>query len=128
LLVPPNSAQRSSKSARCKRLNNKILKDADEELENGDVVRASEKYWGAAAEIVKAYSSARGFKTRTHNDLWQAVIDLDKKHPSLELLKDFNQAGYLHSNFCEDELRPEAVKVAGDTVKDFVKKMEKFLQ
>ena len=67
-------------------------------------------------------------KTRTHNDLWQVVIDLNKEHPSLDLLKDFNQAGYLHSNFYEDELRPEAVRVAADAVKEFVKNMKQLLK
>lgn len=111
-----------------KRLNAKFLKDAEELIEKGDVVQASEKFWGAAAEIVKAYAAARGIRTRTHNDLWQVVIDLDKKHPSLALLRDFNQAGYLHSNFYEDELRPEAVRAAGEVVKEFIGKIERLLE
>ena len=90
--------------------------------------RRQKKLWGAAAEIVKAYAFAKRMKTRTHNDLWQVVIDLNKEHPSLDLLKDFNQAGYLHSNFYEDELRPEAVRVAADAVKEFVKNMKQLLK
>ncbi len=110
-----------------KRLNNKFLKDAEELLEKGDIVQASEKFWGAAAEIVKAYAADKGIRTRTHNDLWQVVIDLDKRHPSLALLRDFNQAGYLHSNFYEDELRSEAVRAAGKGVREFVGKIERLL-
>jgi hypothetical protein len=106
-----------------RRLNGKFLRDAQELLRSGDVVQASEKFWGAAAEIVKAYAASRGLRTRTHGALWQVVIDLDQKHPSLSLLRDFNQAGYLHSNFYEDELRPEAVRVAGDVVREFVAKI-----
>ncbi len=117
-----------SRVARYKKLNGKFLKDAEELLEKGDVVQASEKFWGATAEIVKAYASSERIKTRTHNDLWQVVIDLDKEHPSLDLLKDFNQAGYLHSNFYEDELRPEAVSAAGEAVKDFAAKIERLMQ
>lgn len=109
-------------------MNAKFLKDAEELLEKGDVVQASEKFWGAAAEMVKAYAAARGIRTRTHNDLWQVVIDLDKNHPSLTLLRDFNQAGYLHSNFYEDELRPEVVRVAGEVVKEFIGKIERLLE
>lgn len=111
-----------------KRLNSKFLKDAEELLKKGDVVKASEKFWGAVAEIVKAYATSKGIKTRTHNDLWQVVIDLDKKNPSLTLLRDFNQAGYLHSNFYEDELRPEAVAAAGKVVVEFVGKIERLLK
>jgi hypothetical protein len=118
----------SSNLARYKRLNGKFLKDAEELLEKGDVVQASEKFWGAAAEMVKAYASAKRIKTRTHNDLWQVVIDLNREHPSLGLLRDFNQAVYLHSNFYEDELRPEAVRVAGEAVKQFMKNIDQLLQ
>jgi len=110
-----------------KRLNGKFLRDAQELLEKGDLVQASEKFWGAAAEIVKAYAAAIGIRARTHGDLWQVVIDLDKQRPALSLLKDFNQAGYLHSNFYEDELRPEAVRVAGEVVWGFVEKVGRLL-
>jgi uncharacterized protein (UPF0332 family) len=117
----------SSNVARYKKLNGKFLKDAEKLLDKGDLVQASEKFWGAAAEIVKAYASSKQIKTRTHNDLWQVVIDLNKEHPRLGLLKDFNQAGYLHSNFYEDELRPEAVRVAGEAVREFVTKVERLI-
>jgi len=123
-----NTLAQKARLRHYKRLNSKFLKDAEELLKKGDVVQASEKFWGAAAEIVKAYATERGIKTRTHNDLWQVVIDLDKKNPALTLLQDFNQAGYLHSNFYEDELRPEAVAAAGEVVVEFVRKIESLLK
>lgn len=52
-----------------KRLNGKFLRDAEELLAKGDVVQASEKFGGAAAEIVKAYAAKRGLRTRTHAGL-----------------------------------------------------------
>ena len=112
---------------RYKRLNGKFLRDAEGLLEKGDSVQSSEKFWGAAAEIVKAYAVKRGLKTRTHADLWKIVINLDKENPQLGLHEDFRTAGYLHSNFYEDELRPESVRTAGDVVKRFITKMERFL-
>lgn len=42
-----------TKEAHYRRLNGKYLKDADALLQKGDYVQASEKLWGAAAEIVK---------------------------------------------------------------------------
>jgi hypothetical protein len=110
-----------------RRLNGKFLRDAEELLAAGDVVQASEKFWGAAAEIVKAYAAKKGLKTRTHGDLWDIVIALDKAHPELGLHEEFLTAGYLHSNFYEDELRPESVSAAGAVVKRFIRKMEGLL-
>jgi len=40
-------------------LNGKFLKDAKTLLEKRDYVQASEKLWGAAAQIVKAIALAR---------------------------------------------------------------------
>lgn len=110
-----------------KRLNGKFLRDAEELVAEGDLVQASEKFWGAAAEIVKAYGVKKGLRTRTHADLWDIVITVDKENRQLGLHEDFLTAGYLHSNFYEDELRLESVRAAGNVVKRFIGKMERFL-
>lgn len=117
-----------SKVEHYRRLNGKFLRDAEELFRKGDHLQASEKLWGAAAEIVKAYAAKKGLKARTHGDLWDIVIDLDSRHRSIGLHKDFLTAGYLHSNFYEDELRPESVREAGEVVKVFIEKMERFLR
>ena len=110
-----------------KRLNGKFLRDAEEALAQGDTVQASEKFWGAAAEIVKAYAAKKGLRAQTHADLWTLVIKLDRENPRLGLHEEFLTAGYLHSNFYEDELRPESVRLAGNVVKRVIQKMEQFL-
>src|SRR3990172_9226867 len=100
----------SSRAEQYRRLNGKFLRDAEELLAEGDIVQASEKFWGAASEMVKAYAAKRGLKARTHADLWRIVIELDQERPGLGLHEDFLTAGYLHSNFYEDELLPASVR------------------
>jgi len=117
----------TSRAEHYKRLNGKFLRDADELLKKSDVVQASEKFWGAAAEIVKVYAAKKGLKVRTHADLWQIVIALDKQRPRLGLHEEFLTASYLHTNFYEDELLPESVRAAGDVVRRFIGKMERLL-
>ena len=116
-----------SRMERYLRLNGKFLRDADELMAKGDHVQASEKFWGAAAEAVKAVAENMGRKTRTHADLWLLVEELDSKRPDLGLLEDFLLANHLHSNFYEDELRPSAVRAAAEGVKRFIRKIETFL-
>ena len=41
-------------------LSEKYLKEAEEFLEKGDCVQASEKVWGAASQIVKALAAKKG--------------------------------------------------------------------
>ena len=43
-----------------------FLRKAREELSSGDVVQASEKGWGAAAEMVKAISEKRDWRHNAH--------------------------------------------------------------
>ena len=57
-------------------LNGKYLEDADRLLEAGDYVQASEKYWGAMAEIVKAIAEGRVSTRRAAGLLDQSVEDL----------------------------------------------------
>ena len=46
-----------------------LLAQAHAELEAGDLRQASEKGWGAAAQMVKAAAADRGWSHRSHRDL-----------------------------------------------------------
>jgi len=50
-------------------LNSKYLREADVLVEQGDWVQASEKFWGASAEIVKVVAAKRGIELRSHGEL-----------------------------------------------------------
>jgi len=47
-------------------LNSKYLKDAEKLLKEGGYLQASEKFWGAAAEITKALASKMKKPILTH--------------------------------------------------------------
>jgi hypothetical protein len=51
----------------------KFLQEAEELLAKGDYLQASEKAWGAAAQIVKAVAAKAGKELKSHGDLWQFV-------------------------------------------------------
>src|SRR3990172_13446348 len=110
-----------------RRLNGKYLEDGEKLLRTGDLLQAGEKFWGVAAEIVKAVAAKEGRHLRTHNQLWSYLLDLDEKHSELGLRRDFVSAGYLHANFYEEELTPRTVRKLADDVRSFVKKMSGFL-
>ena len=48
------------------KLSEKYMKDAEEFLAKKDYVQASEKAWGAAAQIVKALAAKEGKELRSH--------------------------------------------------------------
>jgi len=110
------------------RLNGKYLKEAEELLSRGDYVQASEKFWGAAAEIVKAAAATRGITLGTHRSLWEFVHRLYKERPEMNLIEGFRAAESLHINFYEDHLPEKVVDLTIEKVKGFIEKMKQLLQ
>ena len=62
-----------------------MLAQARTELAAGDLRQASEKGWGAAAQIVKAIADRRGWEHKTHRHIWVAVRRLTDENPSMGL-------------------------------------------
>lgn len=80
-------------------LHRKYLEDADALILSGDYPQASEKLWGAAAEIVKAVGALRGIELKTHAELFQYVAKLREELKDPELSRLFHVANSLHQNF-----------------------------
>jgi len=106
-----------------KRLNGKYLREAEKLFEAKDYSQASEKLWGAAAEMVKAVAAKRGVELGTHASLWGYVSKLDREHPELDLKRDFSYAGNLHQNFYEDWLGKEYISEGLELVRAFIEKL-----
>jgi hypothetical protein len=108
------------------KLNNKYLEDAEELIKRKDYVQASEKLWGAAAEIVKvaAANAKRGIKITSHRELYKFVATLSTELGEPELTRLFSIAGALHQNFYENWLPSETVVDHAKAVKEFITKLK----
>jgi hypothetical protein len=106
-------------------LNNKYLKEADALIGKGDYVQASEKYWGAAAEMVKAVASKRGIDIKSHGELFSFVSRLKDELHKPDLPRLFSLASTLHQNFYENWLPPETVRDHAEAVREFVARLKK---
>ncbi len=109
------------------KLSEKFLREAEEFLARGDYVQASEKGWGAAAQIVKALAIKEGRELRSHHDLWEYVSDLADKLQDYELRYLWGRANNLHQNFYEGWMPSKEVRLAVGDVKKFIEKLRKFL-
>ena len=103
------------------------LSQASEELAKGDLCQASEKGWGAAAEMVKAVAEARGWEHGGHWQLFEAVSRLVTETGERELRNQFVAAGQLHTNFYEGWLDRATVEDVIGQVTRFVERMESLL-
>ena len=79
-----------------------LLTQAQSELAAGDVRQASEKGWGAAAQMVKSVAEQRGWSHRSHAALYNAVARLVSETGDDEIRRLFDVAGNLHVNFYEN--------------------------
>jgi hypothetical protein len=104
-----------------------LLAKAQEALAQGDLVQASEKGWGAAAQAVKAVAEQRGWPHNGHTYLYQAVRRLVEETGDRQLSTFFHVAGNLHSNFYENWLPMELVRSGIEDVQQFVEKLEQLL-
>ncbi len=63
-----------------------FLREAEELLARGDYVQASEKAWGAAAQMVKAVAAKKGKELKSHGDLWRFVLEVAGENDELRRL------------------------------------------
>ena len=83
----------------------RFLTQAHAELEAGDLQQASEKAWGAAAQMVKAAATVRGWEHDQHRHLWVAARELSNEAGDPEIHDLFGVAHNLHTNFYENTYR-----------------------
>ena len=104
-----------------------FLNQAFEELSRDDLRQASEKGWGAAAQMVKAYAEDRGLDHNRHALLYRAVRRLVDETDDELLFDWFGAANHLHANFYEGEYGSREVRRGLDQISQFVDKVEPLL-
>ena len=104
----------------------RFLTDADREFEQGDLLQASEKLWGAASHVVLAEMRRRGIAPSGHKATIDAVemIGEDYEDPSLRPL--FTSAEMLHANFYHGFLDTERFQEHRHLTRQFVERMLAF--
>ena len=78
-------------------------------LADDDLLQASEKGWGAAAQMVKAVAEARGWEHSDLRELHRAIRWLVEETGQGELRTYFNAANTLRANFYDGFLEAEDV-------------------
>ena len=101
-----------------------FLERARAYLNDGDLLQASERGWGAAAQMVKAVAEARGWRHQDHRSLYEVVNRLVKETGDDSLSTAFGLAGALHTNFYEGWLPRETVELCLTQVAELVDKLE----
>ena len=93
-------------------------------LAEEDLLQASEKGWGAAAQMVKAAAESRGWRHNGHRDLYTTIDRLVEETGDDGIRLAFGSAGQLHTNFYEGWLPHETVEAHLAEVEELVGKLE----
>ena len=107
-----------------KRTGRWFMDQAEWEFERGDLLQASEKIWGAAAQFLKALAVQRGWAHESHQHLVQVAGDLRKETGNDDIVILFNTAESMHANFYEASRSEEDVRLGMDAVRRLIAILE----
>ena len=114
---------RASPPERYEEISRHLLEQAQRELDNGDILQASEKAWGATAHAIKSVAQQRGWNHHAHNYLRDAAnyIGLERNRQDLRQLFQYLEA--FHSNYYEHQREIIEVQDAIDGAGVFIREM-----
>ena len=102
----------------------RFMAKARDYLADGDLLQASEKGWGAAAQTVKAVAEARGWSHDGHRQLYTAIDRLADATDDRRLRILFRSTNSLHQNFYEGWMTRDAVEDGLRDVEELVNKLQ----
>ena len=99
-----------------------LLLQANTEFHQGDLRQASEKAWGAAAQITKAYAENQRPPTyhRSHRSLKDIARGLVANTNNQDFLMLFNSIEQLHINFYENDRTAAYVQAGIEAATEYV--------
>ena len=86
-----------------------LLNQAYAELAAGDTRQASEKGWGATAQMLKAIAQERNLNHRSHGGIRQVAEQLTEESGNERIADLFSIASDLHTNWYENWDSPSKV-------------------
>ena len=92
-------------------LSSKYSRQAQEELDKGDLSQASEKAWGAAAEAMKALAAVRGWNHKSHPLLRDIATHTYMEFARPRVLELFDLLEWAHFNYYEHRLEHDVVQL-----------------
>ena len=101
----------TTRSEYCTTTSRAFLAQAEASLTEGDLLQASERGWGVAAEMVEGLSEIRGWRHHSHGMLYRNIDLLSQQNSDPEILALFGNASALHVNYYEGWMTRAAVAV-----------------
>ena len=101
-----------------------MMAQSQDELDRGDLQQASEKGWGAAAQMMKAIAESRGWEHGRHRHLHQIASRLHAQVGDRDIYPVFNTTSALHENFYENQMTAYDIAEALEDIEGLLEKLE----
>ena len=128
MTTPENEQHRLEKSDRYAKLSRLKLGEAQQELNRGDTVQASEKAYGAVSCAAKSYGEKRGWNHYNHHRVGLILEQLREEWDAPELVVTHLAIRALHNNFFEYELSSTVVQDGIHAAQRMVARLEEIRQ
>ena len=97
-----------------------LLRQAQGELDKGDILQASDKVWGATAHAIKAVCQRMGWNHHAHNHLSAAANYVASGLNRDDLMEAFGFLEAMHTNFYEHQKEADQVRLEVNRAAFFV--------
>ena len=92
-------------------ISRRLIQQARNELEGGDRLQATEKVWGALAQILKAHGQQRGWLNMgSHRTVGRIAQQLAAEYNDLNIINAYVAADNGHRNFYDNEMSPPEIE------------------
>ena len=112
---------KASPPERYEEISRHLLRKAQDELDKGDILQASDKVWGATAHAIKAVCQRMGWNHHAHNHLSAAANYVSSGLNRDDLMEAFGFLEAMHTNFYEHQKEADQVRLEVNRAAYFVK-------
>ena len=109
-------------------ISRRLIHQAGDELIRGDRLQATEKAWGALAQLLKAHGQQRGWMNLSgHRTVGHIARQLDAEYDELRISDAYVAADNGHRNFYDNEMSPPEIAGIIATVANVLPDLERVL-
>ena len=110
-------------------ISRRFIQQAPYELHWGDRLQATEKAWGALAQMLKAHGQQRGWlNLGGHRTVGHIARHLDDEFDDIAVLRAYVAADNGHRNFYDNEMSPPEIEGIIEVVANVLPDLERVLR
>ena len=111
---------KASPPERYEEISRHLLAQAQQELDRGDILQASDKVWGATAHAIKAVCQRMGWNHHAHNHLSAAANYVASGMNRQDLMVAFGFLEAMHTHYYEHQKEADQVRLEVGRAEFFV--------